>query len=215
MRILEVGCGDGTLWLQNRENLPADVEILLSDISEGMLRDARRALGTEDKRFDFQVMDCQQILCPDESFDLVIAGHVLFYCEDPGKAVCEIRRVLKPGGKLVCSTYGNDHMKEVSELVQDFDEHIVLSADKLYERFGRENGRDILKPCFTDVEWRTYEDCLIVPDPEPLISYILSCHGNQGQYIPERYREFFAYVKKRTNGGLRITKDAGVFIGYC
>ena len=145
----------------------------------------------------------------------MIAGHVLFYCEDPGKAVREIRRVLKPGGKLVCSTYGNDHMKEVSELVQDFDEHIVLSADKLYERFGRENGRDILKPCFTDVEWRTYDDCLIVPDPEPLISYILSCHGNQGQYIPERYREFFAYVKKRTNGGLRITKDAGVFIGYC
>ena len=38
-----------------------DVKILLSDISEGMLRDARRALGTEDKRFDFQVMDCQQI----------------------------------------------------------------------------------------------------------------------------------------------------------
>lgn len=215
MRILEVGCGDGTLWLQNRENIPEDVEILLSDISEGMLRDARRALGTEDKRFDFQVMDCQQIPCADESFDLVIAGHVLFYCEDPGKAVQEIRRVLKPGGKLVCSTYGNDHMKEVSELVQDFDEHIVLSADKLFERFGRENGRDILKPCFKDVEWRAYEDSLIVPDPEPLISYILSCHGNQGQYIPERYREFFAYVKKRTDGGLWITKDAGVFIGYC
>ena len=215
MRILEVGCGDGTLWLQNRENIPEEVEILLSDISEGMLRDARRALGTGDKRFDFQVMDCQQIPCPEESFDLVIAGHVLFYCEDPGKAVQEIRRVLKPGGKLVCSTYGNDHMKEVSELVQDFDEHIVLSADKLFERFGRENGRDILKPCFKDVEWRAYEDSLIVPDPEPLISYILSCHGNQGQYIPERYREFFAYVKKRTDGGLWITKDAGVFIGYC
>ena len=99
--------------------------------------------------------------------------------------------------------------------MQDFDEHIVLSADKLFERFGRENGRDILKPCFKDVEWRAYEDSLIVPDPEPLISYILSCHGNQGQYIPERYREFFAYVKKRTDGGLWITKDAGVFIGYC
>ncbi len=32
-------------------------------------------------------------------------------------------------------------MQEVSQLVQDFDERIVLSADRLYERFGRENGQ--------------------------------------------------------------------------
>ena len=213
MRILEVGCGDGALWIQNRERLPEDIQVILSDVSEGMLRDARRALGTEDSRFDFRVLDCQQIPYPENTFNLVVANHVLFYCDDLQKAVSEIRRVLKPGGRLVCSAYGNDHMKEVSELVQAFDEHIVLSAEKLYERFGRENGAEILGCCFENVEWQTYEDCLIVPDPEPLISYILSCHGNQGQYIPERYREFFAYVKKRTTGGLRITKDAGVFIG--
>lgn len=212
MKILEVGCGDGALWLQNKDRLPADIQVTLSDVSEGMLRDARRALGTEDSRFDFQILDCQQIPYRENIFDLVVADHVLFYCDDLKKALSEIRRVLKPGGRLVCSTYGNDHMKEVSELVQAFDEHIVLSAEKLYERFGRENGAEILKCCFADVEWRTYEDCLIVPDPEPLISYILSCHGNQGQYIPERYREFFSYVKKQTDGGLRITKDAGVFV---
>ena len=104
-------------------------------------------------------------------------------------------------------------MKEVSELVHGFDEHIVLSADKLYERFGRENGAEILADYFPEAEWRTYEDSLVVPEPEPLISYILSCHGNQGQYIPERYREFFNYVKKRIGRGMKITKDAGVFIG--
>ena len=213
MKILEVGCGDGTLWLQNKDRLPADIQVALSDVSEGMLRDARRALGTEDARFDFQVLDCQQIPYPENTFDLVVANHVLFYCDDLQTALAEIRRVLKPEGWLVCSTYGHDHMKEVSELVQEFDEHIVLAADKLYEKFGRENGTEILSSYFFDIEWRTYEDCLIVPEPEPLISYILSCHGNQGQYIPERYREFFSYVKKKTDQGMRITKDAGVFIG--
>lgn len=212
MKILEVGCGDGTLWLQNKNRL-ADIQVTLSDVSEGMLRDARRALGTEDARFDFQVLDCQQIPYPENTFDLVVANHVLFYCDDLQTALTEIRRILKPEGRLVCSTYGNDHMKEVSELVQEFDEHIVLAADKLYEKFGRENGAEILNSYFSDIEWRTYEDCLIVPEPEPLISYILSCHGNQGQYIPERYREFFSYVKKKTDLGMKITKDAGVFIG--
>jgi hypothetical protein len=213
MKILEVGCGDGTLWVQNKERLPADIQVTLTDVSEGMLRDARRALGTEEARFDFQVMDCQQIPYPENTFDLVVANHVLFYCDDLQTALAEIRRILKPEGRLVCSTYGNDHMKEVSELVQEFDEHIVLAADKLYEKFGRENGAEILNSYFSDIEWRTYEDCLIVPGPEPLISYILSCHGNQGQYIPERYREFFSYVKKKTDLGMKITKDAGVFIG--
>lgn len=213
MKVLEVGCGDGTLWVQNKKLIPESVEITLSDVSEGMLRDARRALGTEDTRFDFRVLDCQQIPCPEQSFDLVMANHVLFYCEDIGKALNEIYRVLKPEGRLVCSTYGSDHMKEVSELVHGFDEHIVLSADKLYERFGRENGAEILADYFPEAEWRTYEDSLVVQEPEPLISYILSCHGNQGQYIPERYREFFNYVKKRIGRGMKITKDAGVFIG--
>ena len=66
-------------------------------------------------------------------------------------------------------------MREVSLLVQSFDERIALSADKLYERFGRENGTDILSPYFQKITWKSYEDELIVTDAEPLISYILSC----------------------------------------
>ncbi|MFR3392065.1 MAG: class I SAM-dependent methyltransferase [[Clostridium] scindens] len=47
--ILEIGCGDGTLWKDKRSvKLPEDIHIVLSDISEGMLRDARRAVGAED-----------------------------------------------------------------------------------------------------------------------------------------------------------------------
>ena len=57
-----------------------------------------------------------------------------------------------------------------------FDDRIVLSADKLYERFGRENGADILAPYFSRIFWESYKDSLLVPDAEPLISYILSCH---------------------------------------
>ena len=212
MQVLEIGCGDGTLWSSNLKKLPKEVGIMLSDISEGMLRDARRAIGMEDSRFTFLVFDCHQIPCEDESFDLVVANHVLFYCDDVSKVCQEVRRVLKPGGCFLCSTYGRNHMKEVSRLVQGFDDRIVLSADKLYERFGKENGAEILKDYFSENEWREYEDYLLVPEPEPLISYVLSCHGNQGQYIAERYKEFRAYVKRKTDVGFQITKEAGIFI---
>ncbi|MCD8248841.1 MAG: MerR family transcriptional regulator [Lachnospiraceae bacterium] len=212
MRILELGCGDGTLWTANLSLMPEQISVTLSDLSEGMLRDARRSLGAEDERFSFAVFDCAEIPYEDESFDLVIANHVLFYCGDIPRVCREVRRVLRPGGRFVCSAYGSGHMKEVSRLVQDFDERIVLSAEKLYEKFGRENGEAILCTCFEDVRWHAYEDFLSVHTPEPLISYILSCHGNQNQYILDRYNDFRSFVKKRTDRGFHITKDAGIFI---
>ena len=212
MQILELGCGDGTLWKVDKDKIPEKIKIVVSDISDGMLRDARRTIGIQDTRFRFQVFDAQSIPYDEESFDLVIANHVLFYCDDIGKVCQEVRRVLKSDGKFISSTYGNDHMKEVSELVQRFDDRIVLAAEKLYERFGKENGKEILSKDFQNIEWRQYEDSLVVPEPESLISYILSCHGNQGQYILDHYKEFQSYVRKKTEGGFRITKDAGVFI---
>ena len=212
LRILELGCGDGTLWTDNLSLLPEDISITLSDISSGMLRDARRAIGSSDTRFAFRAFDCRKIPCKDESFDLVIANHVLFYCDDIPAVLKEVRRVLAPGGRFLCSAYGKAHMQEVSQLVQDFDERIVLSADRLYERFGRENGQSILAPFFPKAHWLSYEDCLLVQDAEPLISYVLSCHGNQNQYILDRYKEFRAYTARKTAKGFRITKDAGVFL---
>ena len=212
LRILELGCGDGTLWTENLSLIPEDISITLSDISSGMLRDARRAIGSSDTRFAFRAFDCKKIPYKDESFDLVIANHVLFYCDDIPAVLKEICRVLSPGGHFLCSAYGKAHMQEVSQLVEDFDDRIVLSADKLYERFGRENGQKILEPFFPDAKWHSYEDFLLVQDAEPLISYVLSCHGNQNQYILDHYKEFRAFATKKTAKGFRITKDAGVFL---
>ncbi len=192
--------------------IPSDVQITLSDISEGMLRDARRSIGSEDTRFTFQVFDAHEIPFADETFDLVIANHVLFYCDDILKVCRESGRVLKRKEPLYAAPTVKNHMAEITRLVQSFDKRIVLSAEKLYDRFGRENGAEQLSHCFSDIQWRTYEDSLLVPEPEPLIAYVLSCHGNQNQYIPDRYTEFRNFVKKRMGKGFHISKDAGLFL---
>lgn len=104
-------------------------------------------------------------------------------------------------------------MKEINELVRDFDSRVTLSADKLYERFGLENGKEYLQPYYENIEIRRYEDRLLVDRPEPLVDYVLSCHGNQNQYLLERYKEFRNYVEQKTSHVFSITKDAGIFIG--
>ena len=212
MKILELGCGNGRLWIENKAKLPADCEIILSDISEGMIRDVRREQSLQDDRFSFAAFDCHAIPYEDASFDLVIANHVLFYCKDVDRVCSEVGRVLKPGGRVVCGTYGVAHMQEVSRLVTQFDDRITLSGENLYEHFGKENGAQALAPYFAEVDWQQYEDALIVTQAEPLIEYVLSCHGNQNQYILEKYNKFRKYVEGQIRNGYTITKDAGIFI---
>lgn len=42
MNILELGCGSGTFWTVNQDKLPPDINVTITDISEGMIRDAKR-----------------------------------------------------------------------------------------------------------------------------------------------------------------------------
>ncbi len=212
--VLEIGCGDGTLWTSNQTRFPSSLSVTLSDLSDGMLRDARRNLTENNIRsgFTFIAADAAALPFNDNSFDVVLANHVLFYCSDIGKVCDEIKRVLKPDGIFIASTYGKAHMQEISRLVADFDPRIVLSADKLYERFGKENGGAYLAPLFPHTQWLDYEDGLFVTEAEPLISYILSCHGNQNQYLLNRYGDFRSYVRQKVQHGFSVTKEAGIFI---
>ncbi len=215
MNILELGCGSGTFWTVNLDKLPPDINVTITDISEGMIRDAKRNItnsGLAQYNFSYNTTDCCNIPYPDNSFDIVIANHVLFYCNPVTKAVNEIHRVLKSGGRLICSTYSSRHMQEINQLVSDFDSRIVLSADRLYTIFGLDNGCQLLHNDFKQIEKKIYKDSLIVDKAEPLIEYIMSCHGNQNQYLLDRYSSFKNFVSDRLSRPMHITKEAGIFV---
>lgn len=211
IEILELGCGEGSLWLENMARIPENVHITLSDISEGMIRDARRSLG-DDSRFQFETFDCNNIPAQAGTYDIIIANHLLFYCDDISLVCKEVRRVLNPDGIFLCSTYGSGHMREITELVQKFDQRIILAAENLYDRFGLDNGKDILKEYFSQIETQLYDDEIVINQADPLIEYILSCHGNQNQYLLDRYHDFRQFVEKQVKNEYHITKEAGYFI---
>ena len=211
VHILELGCGEGSLWTENLSRLPENVHVTVSDISEGMIRDVRRNIGS-DERFSYECFDCHKIPAQANTYDIVIANHLLFYCEDMAQVCSEVKRVLKEGGVFLCSTYGTAHMQEITHLVQKFDSRIILAAENLYERFGLDNGKEILAPYFKEVDTVLYEDAIVIDKADPLIEYILSCHGNQNQYLLDKYQDFRQYVKKQVKGQYRITKEAGYFI---
>ena len=209
-RLLELGCGNGKLWQENRIDL-RNREIFLSDISEGMVEEVRNKLGTD---FNCIVADAEKIPFKDEYFDTIIANHVLFYLNDLNIGLKEIERVLKSDGILYCSTYGKNHMKEITEIVQSFDSRINLSNHSLYEIFGLENGEGILKEYFYNVQRMDYQDSLEITESKPLIDYIMSCHGNQNEILGPRLNEFKEYIEEllKNSGKIVVTKQAGLFI---
>ncbi|MGD0877639.1 MAG: class I SAM-dependent methyltransferase [Anaerolineales bacterium] len=96
-RIMELGCGPGTLWLDNLDRIPAGWDITLSDFSDGMLEQARHNLETH-RPFQFKIIDAQSIPFEDGHFDAVIANHMLYHVPNRSTALAEIWRVLKPAG---------------------------------------------------------------------------------------------------------------------
>lgn len=209
-RLLELGCGNGKLWQENRIDL-RNREIFLSDISEGMVEEVRNKLGSD---FNCIVADAEKIPFKDSYFDSIIANHVLFYLNDLNLGLKEIDRVLKPNGVFYCSTYGKEHMKEITELVQNFDSRINLSNHSLYDIFGLENGEAILKKYFSNVQRLEYPDSLEITESKPLIDYIMSCHGNQNEILGPRLNEFKEYIEfiLNKNDKIVVTKQAGLFI---
>ena len=211
--ILEIGCGTGDLWYENQERINKNMKLFLSDSSFGMLNDAEEKIG-QLVNADYNVADCCKLPYEDNSMDVVIANHVLFYANNLEQALMEVSRVLKKNGSFYCATYGSEHMKMIETLVKNFDSRINLSTIRLYEIFGLENGENILKKYFKKVQCKSYNDALYITEVEPLYRYIMSCHGNQEEFIVEKKEKFIMYLEKclEKKKSICVKKQAGVFI---
>jgi SAM-dependent methyltransferase len=212
-RILELGCGPGDLWRENAERIPPGWEITLSDLSPGMLEQARTNLGAAGHEFRFRAADAQFLPFADGEFDAVIADHMLYHVPDRKKALGEFRRVLRPGGRLFASTVGRRHLSELAELATRFDPGLDIWGSSGLETgsFTLENGAAQLSRVFANVAVHRYEDSLRVTEAAPLVAYLLSGWIKMNDRQPDAMEEFVEGELKRGGGVIRITKDTGLF----
>jgi SAM-dependent methyltransferase len=199
--------------LENQERVPTGVRLVLSDFSSGMLDTARRNLTDFPHWLDFEVLDAQEIPFDAGQFDVVMAHHMLYHVPDRAKALREIRRVLKPGGMVYASTVGEDHMRELWELVETFAPGTLASTRGVSQGFTLENGAAQLARWFDDVRVYAYEDGLVVTEAEPLIAYVRSSSFLVA-FSAEQQAAFADEVERRiaNEGAIRITKASGLFV---
>lgn len=124
-RVLDVGCGpcEGSAILRARypraEVIALDLALpMLKKSAEAIFRAMREAPANPPPMSPptplFLVCaDAQALPLADAGIDLVHSNLCLQWCEDPGLALAEFRRVLRPGGRLLFSTFGPDTLKEL------------------------------------------------------------------------------------------------------
>jgi SAM-dependent methyltransferase len=95
LRWLDVGCGNGA-FTEALIARCAPSEVVAVDPSEGQLAFARTRPGA--KPAQFQIGDAQALPFADDRFDVAVMALVITFLSDPGKAVAEMARVVRPGG---------------------------------------------------------------------------------------------------------------------
>jgi len=209
-KILELGCGPGYLWKENADRIPSTWDITLSDLSSGMLDSAWRNLVVTGRNYKFKEIDAQEIPFEDETFDAVIANHMLYHVPDRAKAITEIKRVLKTGGHFFATTVGDNHLKEITDWFRQI--HKSSIWDSFSNLFTLENGLGQLKPFFPNVTVSRYEDNLHVTELEPLVAYFHS-GIRAGELSDDEFEKLRSDLEKelKEKGKIFITKDSGLF----
>ncbi len=209
-RILELGCGFGALWSGNADRIVPDWDITLSDMSFGMLSEARTNLASSGT-FRFQQIDASAIPYRDGVFDAVIANHMLYHVPDLARTLAEIRRVLKPGGSMYATTVGAAYMRELDSIAERF-----VGIDPMTNnatRFGLESGLAALRSVFGEVRLEPLRGELVVTEAEPMVAYIRSMTA-MNRAPQERIAEMSSYIEGeiRAHGAIRIATESGIFI---
>ena len=209
-KILELGCGPGYLWKENADRIPSTWDITLSDLSSGMLDSAWRNLVVTGRNYKFKEIDAQEIPFEDETFDAVIANHMLYHVPDKPKAIAEMKRVLKAGGHFFATTVGDNHLKEITDWFRQIHKSEVW--DSFSNLFTLENGLDQLKPSFPNVAVSRYEDNLRVTELEPLVAYFHS-GIRAGELSDDEFAKLKSDLGKelKEKGMIFIRKDSGLF----
>ncbi|GAB4345813.1 MAG: hypothetical protein Kow00117_23160 [Phototrophicales bacterium] len=183
-RVLDVGCASGTYYTPLKAHW-ATIEYHGVDFSPGML-----AAHPAEK--NLSLADAQFLPYADNTFDVVMANHMLYHVPDIDEAIVEFRRVLKPNGVLIAATNSLQSMPELQVLMR---RAVLLLAQAgssqiqppqpASDRFALENGTRQLARHFYAVMRHDLPSKLIFPEIEPIMNYLESTRPLREPQLPE------------------------------
>jgi SAM-dependent methyltransferase len=209
-RVLDVGCGNGAYERALAAGGHRGPTVAV-DLSAGMLAHVPGVARAQ--------ADVQQLPFRSDTFDVVLAPHMLYHVADIETAAGECRRVLGPVGVFVTVTNGQANLAELRTLI----ESAVGGGWRMERpsefRFSMENGADPLRSAFESV---TRVDApaggILVTDSDALAAYVASVADIYEPQIGGAWVDVVGSVRDHaaariaTEGALRLTSSVGAFV---
>lgn len=148
-RLLELACGSGRVTKRLCESLEGVGVVTATDISPAMIEEARRNVSADN--VEWNVVDAMDLPYPDNSFDAVVCQFGIMFVPDRVRAYMEARRVLKPGGTVLVSSWdsleANPIAQPPNELLHQF---FPDNTPRFYEIPFSYNDESIMRHEFKD-----------------------------------------------------------------
>lgn len=209
--VLDIGCGPAWFWAASQGHFPA-VHLTLADQSEGMVKEAvERCAPLGFASVSGQQADVAALPFADQSFDVVIAMHMLYHVADQEKAVAEMHRVLRPGGTLAVTTNGVGDLKQLYALSTAFGAAPVNPAAVA---FGFDKAESLLARKFGNLTKAVAPGGLHVTDPEVVFLALTSYPPGDGasEEQLDAFRRAIADTFESGGGVLDVQKETGLFL---
>ena len=216
--VLDAGCGPGIYhpFLQRR-----GARVVALDYSLGMVRAAAESASNQDQPVHACRARLESLPLAGGSCDRAMANHVLYHVPDISRALLELRRVLKPGGRVVMATGASDYCRALQDL------HAAAARKLGYEparpvlaRFSPDY-LELVRAVFPSVEVFEFEDAFRFPTAEPALRYYatgmvdgIDNAPHDGRHRPPLISEMEKSLRRiiQRDGELVIPKSSALFV---
>lgn len=136
-RVVDVACGPGLVTLAVAQAVGATGSVLGVDLSQSMVDAARRRAAADGARnAGFARMDGEALACADASFDLVLSSLGLMYMPSPERALAEMLRSLRAGGRAGVLVWGERVRCGWAPLLEIVEDEVTGEVCPLFFRLG-------------------------------------------------------------------------------
>lgn len=210
--VADLGCGAGAFWTNAPSSIPSDLKLRLFDISRGMVEAARTSIGALKRWTDVQidVADAEALPLADASIDTTIAVHMLYHLTRPEKGVEEMARITRRGGTVAVVLNPSSTSSELTALVRNT---LGSRFEARAQPLSSEQGLDIVRGQFAQVDVVRYDDELRVTDPIDLLAYLGSLPFAEADGSMEKLAAAVDDAFCHSDGVFLISKASDLLVG--